>query len=117
MIKEEIIFEPQYKYDETNLKNSLDFFIPSKNIAIECQGEQHFFPVDFANKGEEWAEELYMKNVERDKYKYNLCGLKNITIFYYTKKNIVKNGFRKNKIYQKNVFFDIDDIINEIKKR
>ena len=35
----------------------LDFYIPELKIAIECQGLQHFQPVDFSGKGEEWAKQ------------------------------------------------------------
>lgn len=28
-------------------KQEIDFFIPDKNIGIECQGEQHYEPIDF----------------------------------------------------------------------
>lgn len=33
----------------------LDFYLPDYKVAIECQGEQHFIPVDFAGRGIEWA--------------------------------------------------------------
>ena len=77
-------------------KQSLDFYLPDYNIAIECQGEQHFKPVDFAGKGEEWAEILFKKNVERDKNKIRLCEEKQINLFYI---NYNENIFEKiNKI-------------------
>ena len=80
-------FIQQYKYDETNRKNKLDFFLPNKNVAIECQGEQHFKPVDFANNGKEWAEELFEKNIQRDVYKNQLCRDKGIRLLYYVPKS------------------------------
>jgi len=41
-----------------------DFGIPLENekwLMIEFQGEQHFFPIDFAGKGKEWAKEEFKK--------------------------------------------------------
>lgn len=32
-------------------RQSLDFYLPEHHIAVECQGAQHFKPVDFAGKG------------------------------------------------------------------
>ena len=61
---------------------SLDFYIPSLNIAIECQGEQHFRPVDFAGNGKEWAETEYKKLVERDACKKRLCEENGVILKY-----------------------------------
>jgi hypothetical protein len=87
-------FTQQYKYDETNRKNKLDFFLPNKNVAIECQGEQHFKPVDFANNGKEWAEELFEKNIQRDVYKNQLCKDKGIRLLYYVPKSNTVPGYK-----------------------
>lgn len=92
LVENGVTFEAQYKYDESNHKNSLDFFIPSMGIGIECQGEQHFKPVDFANKGDVWAKESFEKNLIRDKYKRTICENKGIKLLYYIpKKNTVPN--------------------------
>ena len=68
---------------------SLDFYLPDYNVAIECQGEQHFKPVDFGGKGKEWAETSYEENVRRDEYKQKLCIENGITLLYYS--NIISN--------------------------
>ena len=60
----------------------LDFYLSEYNVAIECQGEQHFIPVDFGGRGKEWAETLYEENVRRDNKKKILCEEHNIKIFY-----------------------------------
>lgn len=52
----------------------LDFYIPELKIAIECQGLQHFQPVDFSGKGEEWAKQQFDKAIERDNRKRILCA-------------------------------------------
>lgn len=82
LLKERIIFEQQKRF--TWLKyQSLDFYLPEYNVAIECQGEQHFKPVDFAGKGEEWAMKLFHDNIIRDNKKITLCNEHNIKILYY----------------------------------
>ena len=120
MLKENnIVFQPQYKYDETNYKNSLDFFIPSLNIGVECQGEQHFSPVDFAKKGEEWANNLFLKNVVRDKYKSDVCKNKKIKLLYYIPLKKINNDFKTSKIFNgiynnENVFLTLSELKNAI---
>jgi len=57
-----------------------DFYLPKYNLLIEYQGEQHYFPVDFASKGREWAENLHKKLMERDSVKKKYCKKKGITL-------------------------------------
>ena len=64
-------------------RQSLDFYLPDYKICIECQGEQHFFPVDFANKGIEWACKEFDKTVSRDKKKKKLCEKHGIKLLYF----------------------------------
>lgn len=71
---------------------SLDFYLPDLNSAIECQGEQHFKPVDFGNKGNEFANKAFEINLKRDKKKYDLCKSNNINMFYFTDKIEHING-------------------------
>ena len=49
-------------------------------LHIIYDGQQHYYPVDFANKGEKWATELYNKNIFRDNIKNDYCKKKNITM-------------------------------------
>lgn len=63
-------------------RQSLDFYLPEFNIAIECQGIQHFKPVDFAGKGEIWANELFEVNKKRDDIKLKKCTANNIKMVY-----------------------------------
>ena len=68
-----------------------DFIIEDKKIWIEYDGEQHYKPVDFANKGEEWANENHKKQVENDKMKDNYAKENNwklIRISYWEFDNI-----------------------------
>lgn len=66
---------------------TLDFYLPEYNVAIECQGEQHYEPIDFAGKGKEWAEKQFSENVKRDKTKKEKCEKNKIEILYVNKNN------------------------------
>lgn len=60
----------------------LDFYLSEYNVAIECQGEQHFIPVDFGGRGKEKAKEEFEERIEHDNKKKKLCEEHNIKIFY-----------------------------------
>ena len=94
----------------------LDFYLPDYKVGIECQGEQHFIPVDFANNGEEWSKNLYIKNLKRDKIKNDKCNKNGIKLLYFTSEKNSKliNG---NKLYNKNnLFIDENKLLEEIIK-
>jgi len=63
-------------------KQSLDCYLLDYNIAIECQGTQHFKPVDFAGKGKQWANQLFEENKKRDNRKLKKCLANNIEMIY-----------------------------------
>ena len=60
-------------------RQSLDFYLPQYNIAIECQGIQHFEPCEFFG-----GEKKFNKNIENDKKKFHLCNENNIKLLYYS---------------------------------
>lgn len=80
----------------------LDFYLPDNKIAIECQGEQHFRPVNFGSKTK--SKEIYknfIKQKTRDKKKKQLCDENGVVLYYinYDDNNInekltnfIKNG-------------------------
>ena len=83
--KHNIEFITQYSVKELyykNIKNKLkyDFYLPSLNICIEYDGRQHFEPVDFANKGKEWALEQFELTKIRDNIKNKYCEDKDIKL-------------------------------------
>lgn len=82
---------------------SLDFYLPSYNIGIECQGRFHFEPY---KKGNEKYNKYYNKQCIRDKIKYDLCKNNNIKIIYYS--SIHKEN------YLSQVYNNVNDLINEI---
>ena len=54
------------------------FYLPNYNIAIECQGRQHFEPVkDFG------GEKTFKESIYRDEKKLNLCKNNGIKLLYY----------------------------------
>lgn len=58
---------------------SLDFYIPKYNVAIECQGLQHYKPVELFG-----GEEQFKKQIELDRNKKELCEKNGIKIIYYS---------------------------------
>ena len=64
-------------------KQSLDFYLPDYKVGIECQGKQHFFPIDFAGKGVEWACKKFAYTISRDKRKKALCEKHDIKLLYF----------------------------------
>ena len=75
-----------YTYQKTfkNCKDikvlPFDFYIPKYHACIESDGKQHFEPVDFAGRGEEWALQQFEKTQYHDKIKNQYCKNNNITL-------------------------------------
>lgn len=69
-------FETHKKFDWLGLQH-LDFYLTDYDIAIECQGGQHFFPVEHFG-----GEEEFRKTVERDKRKATLCEINGVKLHY-----------------------------------
>ena len=84
----------------------LDFYIPELNIGIECQGEQHFKPVDFNGQGLDIATNNYWKQIERDKIKKELCDKNGINLLYYSNLGIE---------YPYKVYENVNEILKIIK--
>lgn len=80
LLKENNIeFEEQKKFDWLG-KQSLDFYLSNKNIAIECQGEQHFKAIThFGGKI------AFQVQQERDRRKKQLCEDNDINLLYFAK--------------------------------
>ena len=64
-------------------RQSLDFYLPDYNMGIECQGKQHFFPIDFAGKGVGWACKQFNKAISLDKRKKALCEKHGVKLLYF----------------------------------
>lgn len=57
-----------------------DFYIPQYNLCVEYDGKQHFEPIDFANKGKEWALQQYKTRKRHDEIKTQYCKNNNIRL-------------------------------------
>jgi hypothetical protein len=84
---------PQHTFPDCKYINVLefDFYLPDFTTCIEFQGQQHYFPVDFAGRGKKWADEEFRKNQIRDQIKRNYCKENNIKLIevpYYDFDNI-----------------------------
>ena len=75
-----ISYERQKTFDWLG-KKSLDFYLPEYNMAIECQGEQHYKPVEHFG-----GEETFNDIIKRDICKNKLCKEHNISLLYYSEK-------------------------------
>ena len=62
-----ISFEFQFVFPELK-RRPFDFYIPSKNTAIEFDGEQHYRPVEYFG-----GENKYNKQIKSDKQKTDYC--------------------------------------------
>lgn len=77
LLENNIKFEEQKRFDWLG-SQSLDFYIPSKNIAIECQGKQHFEPIGFFG-----GIDALTSTKERDNMKLQLCRNNGVILLYY----------------------------------
>ena len=103
-IKDEIIKQKKFKWLKYKNPMSIDFYIPSKKIAIEYQGKQHFKPVQWYG-GKDIFEEL----LKRDKQKIKLCEKNGIKLLHFTFDKKDCEGWNEYK-----VFTNIGDLIHEI---
>ena len=116
LISKNIIFETQKRFDWLG-KQSLDFYLPQYNIAIECQGEQHFHQVYFNGKTEGVEERNLFKNIKkRDKEKFEKCKMNNINILYFIDNKIPHSEIKCNNIYEGNYITLINSLIDYINK-
>lgn len=80
-----IKYKSQFWFEDCRIQLPLPFdfalFKEDKLIGLcEYQGEQHYEPVDFANKGIEWAEKQFERNQFSDNIKRTYCKENNIPL-------------------------------------
>lgn len=78
LIQENVKYETQKKFKWLG-RQSLDFYLPEYNIAIECQGIQHFKCVEYFGGQEE-----FKKRLELDLIKKKKCDENKIKLIYYS---------------------------------
>ena len=86
-------------------KKSLDFYLPDFNIGIECQGEQHFKPVEHFG-----GYNRYIDTINRDLNKKKLCNDNGIEIVYVYDKKFKKHMHDNeivSEIYDNSTIIDI----------
>ena len=83
-------------------RQSLDFYLPDYKVGIECQGGQHFFPIDYFG-----GEDSLIECQKRDKRKFKRCDKHGIKLLYYSNLGIE---------YPYTVFEDLNLLFEEIKK-
>ena len=114
------VYEKRFEWLK-GIKNglsSLDFYLPNYNIAIECQGEQHF------------KKSLYIRSkysfedrVANDILKYNLCKEHGIPLIYilpkkmmkYSRFPIFKSIYSCNVLIYEEVLKDPNILLNHVK--
>ena len=94
----------QYKSDWLN-GQTLDFYIPAKNIGIEYQGVQHFKPVKYFG-----GVKKYEYTVSKDKEKFEKCKNNGVKLFYFSKEKKIPNQ------YFDTIYINNNDLLEEIKK-
>ena len=101
-------YRPKWlKCDDSFHTQSLDFYIPEHNVAIECQGIQHFeCNTDNFGSKTKTAQELFKITNNNDKRKHQLCAQQGISILYYTE--------IKNVDYMFDLITNIDELIQKI---
>ena len=102
---EDFEYIPQKEFKFLNKgkgKLKLDFYLPQHNIAIECQGLQHFIPIKHFN-----GEEGFKKCQNRDIRKKQLCEEHGVKLYYFSHENF--DEFLGEKVYH-----NIDELIEKI---
>ena len=79
LTNKKIKFIKEFCFEDCKNQRKLpfDFYLPDYNLCIECQGQQHYFPVEYFG-----GEDEYKKTVYRDKIKKNYCENNNIELLY-----------------------------------
>lgn len=110
LLENNIEFEQQKKFEWLG-RQTLDFYLPKYNIAIECQGEQHFKVVEHFG-----GEKEFQKLLRRDKIKKQKCDTNNLKLFYVVDdiNKIKLKGCALKKIYK--VLYDLNVINEKINK-
>ncbi|CAM2955986.1 hypothetical protein PASE110613_09445 [Paenibacillus sediminis] len=82
-----ISFTEQFRFGDCKNKSPLpfDFAVECKSssevtVLIEYDGEQHFRPVDFAGRGEKWADRQFRQTQRNDRIKTDYCRANGIPL-------------------------------------
>ena len=110
--KNNFTFVEQKTFNGLKYKKKLrfDFYLPEYNVAIECQGEQHYVNVNFGNSTKNNSNKKFDEQKERDELKKKYCEDNGILLLFFsisknkkydnkliTSKKVLKNIILKNK--------------------
>ena len=99
-------FMPKWLKSKNKHQQSLDFYLPDYNLGIECQGGQHFRPIE-AFGGDNGFKVI----VERDENKLKLCKQHNIKILYFSNEHTIPQVF----LEKYNIIRNTNDLLTTIK--
>ncbi len=95
------IYEEHFKWLG---RQTVDFYLPEHNMAIECQGAQHFKPVEIFG-----GIKAYKKGIIMDNKKFNLCKENGLKLFYFSNEAVDN--------YIDKIFINKQELLNEILKK
>ena len=113
--KENILYVHRKTFDWLG-KQHLDFYLPEYNVAIECQGIQHFIGTNFGSNKLTNEESLELVK-KRDIKKNNLCKENDINLLYLTNRSNVEKNNIIDMYNENNLYYSINDLLIEIRKR
>ena len=93
--------------DKPHMK--VDFYLPKKNIVIECQGIQHFKPVERFG-----GINGFIECFNNDKIKYEKCKENNVKIIYYTELPTYFTFLNETMIKDENKLLEYIDLIKKV---
>lgn len=105
----EFVSQMKFPWLKSSLPLSLDFYLPQYNIAIECQGIQHFEVIEYFG-----GEEHFLLRKSRDELKNRLCIEHGINILY-----VVENGLNIEGIIENSLIYNKHNVvkIKELKRK
>ena len=110
--KKKIEFIREYKIKSRSKIQYIDFYLPDRNIAIECQGLQHFEPIDFFD-----GKNGFHQRIINDNLKSQYCIDNDIKLIYYTENYNIKKAVGNEMyggIYKKdNIFTNLNEIYDQ----
>lgn len=115
-----IIYEYESNINGILKRKTVDFYLPKINIAIECQGGQHFYG-GFNRNDKEKANQIHYNVLRRDIQKKEVLDKNNIRVMYFTDitdlpTDIFTNTKYKGIYCENNFYIDKDIVIEEISK-